>query len=37
MPDVVVRAARMAHAFCLANLAVIVGLARLLKRREVWR
>jgi hypothetical protein len=35
--EVVNRAARVAYAFVAMNWAVIVGLARVIRRREVWR
>jgi hypothetical protein len=37
MRRVLERAARVAWAFVAMNAAVVVGLARLLARREVWR
>jgi hypothetical protein len=37
MPDVVNRAARVAYAFLAMNWAIVVGLARLIRRHEVWR
>jgi hypothetical protein len=37
MSDVLTRAARLAYAFVVMNLAAVVGLTRLVGRREVWR
>ena len=31
------RAARLAYAFVVMNLASLIGLTRLVRRREVWR